>query len=454
MEFESAFEKLEKIQQQHLLRHWETLSQKQKYLLCDQIDGLDISTLHKQQETLSKDVFASKENIEPLRNYELSGNAEDKRKGKKLLQHGQAGCLIVAGGQGTRLRFDGPKGMFPVSIFKHKTLFQLFAEKVVAASKQANVALPLAIMTSPLNDHATRTFFKENNLFGLQPDQLFFFTQGILPFLDKNGYLFLEAPDLIAQGPDGNGSSLKHFVKAGVWDEWSRRGVKFLNYVLIDNPLADPFDAELLGYHQRQKADITIKSIFRQDAHEKVGILVKKEGKIHVVEYSELPQEESHALDEKGKLKHQCANLSLFCFDMDFVRQAAFKYYEEMPWHRAFKSVKYLSKEGATLQSELPMAWKFEKFIFDVLPFSDNGKVLVYPREQCFAPLKNYSGEDSIAAVQRALQNQDVRTFKEITGLDSPSAPFELSQDFNYPSQALLDKWRGKPLPQANYIEA
>ena len=147
------------------------------------------------------------------------------------------GCLIVAGGQGTRLNFNRPKGMYPVTPVHHKSLFQLFAEKVAAAGKQANCPLPLAIMTSPANDETIRAFFHEHHYFGLAESQVFFFTQKQLPFLDKEGNMFLETPYTISKGPDGNGSSLRYFSKAAFGKNGKRGGVEQLNYILIDNPL-------------------------------------------------------------------------------------------------------------------------------------------------------------------------------------------------------------------------
>jgi UDP-N-acetylglucosamine/UDP-N-acetylgalactosamine diphosphorylase len=450
--FDEALEKLKPIGQEHLLKYWDKLNPSEQESLCTQIDELDIQALIK-KEVLADKAIDSVQKIESVRDYAVAGNKQNADLGRELIEQGNVGCLIVAGGQGTRLRYDGPKGMFPVSVFKHKTLFQIFAEKVAAASKQCGCLLPLAIMTSPLNHAESLSFFEDNHFFGLKPEQIYFFVQGTLPFLDVNGNLFLEEPGLIAQGPDGNGSSLKRFVEVGIWKKWQKLGVKYLNYVLIDNPLADPFDAELVGYHRSKGSEATIKSTFRRDTNEKVGLLVLIDGKIHVAEYSELAETERVGVDSLGTLRHQCANLSLFCFDMEFVQKMSGESYKRMPWHTAFKAVKYLDKEGVTRFSNQPIAWKFEKYIFDVLPFSDKVRTLVYPRERCFSPLKNYSGEDSIATVQRALQRLDEITIENITGIEPPFRPFELSQEFYYPTQQLLKKWKGKTLPNENYIE-
>lgn len=438
MQIAEAVEKLKGIGQEHLLHSFESLDHAQQQELLEQIKSIDLSVFRSQQKLLSTPQSKKKKIFDPLTDYSVSGHSQDYELGKKLLAKGQAGCLIVAGGQGTRLRFEGPKGMFPISPIRNKSLFQLVAEKISAASSQAGVSLPAAIMTSPSNHSETISFFEEHSYFGLKKDQISFFQQGELPLLNAEGNLFLEEPHKMAMGPDGNGSALMHFYKEGLWAKWLKRGVKWINFILIDNPLADPFDVELIGFHQRHAGDVVIKCTLRRDAQEKVGILVKEKDKVSVIEYSELPETE-----KGGRL---CANLSLFTFDMDFVRRIA---NADMPLHIAHKAICVMG-----IHPQQPNAWKFEKFIFDVLSFAKRTSVLLYPREHCFAPLKNSSGDASPELVKAALQARDRDIFTQITGKEPPEVPFELSQEFYYPTPALLNKWRGKDLPPgANYLE-
>jgi UDP-N-acetylglucosamine/UDP-N-acetylgalactosamine diphosphorylase len=442
IDYQSAYEKLKSIHQQHLLDRWGTLSPTQQQTLLFQIDRFNTATYRWQLETLnaSKPIFP----FDPFKDYSIAGNPRDLEMVKKLIAEGKMGCLIVAGGQGTRLGYNGPKGMFPTSFIKHKSLYQIFAEKVSAASKQAGRALPLAIMTSPLNHEDTIRFFRQKKFFGLQDNQVTFFSQEMLPFLDKDGNLFLDQSGNIAQGPDGNGSSLFHFYKSSLCKQWSDQGVRYVNFVLVDNPLADPFDAELLGYHQRQQAEATVKCTWRQNATEKVGVLTKREGKTHVIEYSEIPETERLARQPDGELLHRCANLSLFCFNMDFIAKAA-KDASTMPLHAVFKNV----EAGKELK-----AWKFEMFIFDILPLARHVEALLYPREACFAPLKNLKGEGSLETVQQALITRDRQILSEITQTKLPNQPFEIAQDFYYPTPEINAKWKGKTLsPSIPYVE-
>lgn len=405
-------------------------------------ENIDSSTLALQQKVLKERFSHHQKPLEAFNDYSYAGNKNDFELGKKLITEGKVGCLLIAGGQGTRLRFDGPKGLFPVTPIKHKSLFQYFAEKVISAGKQAGRKLPLAIMTSPLNDKIIRDFFAQHNHFNLASDQLFFFSQKMLPFLNDEGQLFLDKNNALAEGPDGNGNSLKYFVENKIWDQWQQSGVEMVNYVLIDNPLADPFDAELIGFHYRQKADVTVKCTMRKQATENVGVLTKCEGKTQVSEYSELSLEEKTAKNPDGSLKHQCANLSLFCFSMNFIKKASTI---TLPLHAAHKSVVGTHEK----------AWKFETFIFDLLPYSNKTQALLYPREQCFAPLKNFEGEDSLVTVQQALQKEAQAIIENLTSLSAPAQTFELSTDFYYPTLEMKLKWdkRTISLEASSYVE-
>lgn len=451
MDYFEALEKLNTIQQPQLLNFWENLSQPQQFHLLQEIEDMDIDTFRIQRSLIKTTNSPNLPNLETFSDYSKAGNSYDSDLGIKLIEEGRLGCLIVAGGQGTRLRFNGPKGIFPVTIVKHKSLFQIFAEKVLAASKMAKRPLPLAIMTSPSNHEITCRFFKENHWFGLEENQINFFSQKSLPFLDLEGNLFLEEPYKIAKGPDGNGSALNLLWSSGIVSKWLEKGVEFINFILIDNPLADPFDSELLGFHYRNKNDMTIKCTPRRDVKEKVGVLMKVNGKTHVIEYSELPENERFAINSDGNMKHICANISLFCFSLKFIGKFIEKH-RQLPLHKALKAAKYFSAEDCQLKEK--MAWKFEKFIFDILSESFKVKALLFPRDICFSPLKNLSGEDSLVDVQAAIQKRDCYQIEKITGFKPPERPFELSQDFYYPTPELLLKWKGKSLPDQDYIQA
>ncbi len=450
MDKKALLQKLKGIEQEQLLTYWEFLSPDEKKIISHDIEALDIDTFWKQQKLIHTKPKTHSE-FKPFTDYVQSGNVEDPILGQKIISDGCLGCLIVAGGQGTRLNFEGPKGLFPISAIKHKTLFQLFAEKTLAASERAGMPLKLAIMTSKANHEQTQHYFKENKYFGLNPKQIDFFPQNNLPFLDMNGNLFLETPHKIAEGPDGNGSSLDQFFYSGIWERWYANDIRFVNFVLIDNPLADPYDNELLGFHYRCGADITIKCTLKTDPDEKVGLLFGDLSKVQVIEYTEIPTDERYAKNDIGILKHHCANISLFCMNMEFVQQIATQ--KELPLHFALKPAKALAIQENKKITLKPNAYKYERFIFDILPFAQKVAALMAPRETCFAPLKSAEGEGNPTNVAAALCKKDKATLENITGLPAPKFAFELSQKFYYPTSEILKDWKGKIPPNSSYIE-
>jgi UDP-N-acetylglucosamine/UDP-N-acetylgalactosamine diphosphorylase len=452
MNNKKEFQKLENLNQQHLLTFWDKLNEIEQKKLLNQIQNLDIEVF-KLQQLLVKNPNSAPEIFEPFEEFKNSGNQELYSFGKEIIAGGKVGCLLIAGGQGSRLRFEGPKGMFPTSLIKRKSLFQIFSEKVVAASKQSNRSLPLAIMTSPLNDVETKTFFQNESFFGLNKDQISFFSQKMLPLLDPNGNLFLDSLFHIAEGPDGNGNALKYFVDSGIWETWYKKGIRYLLYVLVDNPLTDPFDAELVGYHIKSGSEITVKTIKRDNESEKLGLLVKHGEQVLVKEYTEMFPEEQVARRTDGSLKHQVANMSVFCFNMNFVHRVGNLNEVEIPLHKAFKTATFLNSKGEISHPTKPNAWKFEHFIFDLLPFASSVKALLSPRSECYAPLKNFEGQHSIKQVQEAIQARDRTIYTQITKLPPPEHPFELAFDFYYPTIDLMEKYKNKPLPETPYME-
>lgn len=432
-----ARDKLRAMGEEPLLSHWHNLEPYQKENLLLQIDQLDVVFFHRQQEEL----LHSQEHhvaFTPFETYYTSGNREDEARGRALLASGKGACLILAGGQGSRLNCRGPKGCVPITRFKHKTLFQLLAEKIKAASLQVGHPLQVAIMTSPLNHVETELYFVQNAFFGLDPRQVTFFYQRMWPFLNLDGHLFLEAPDKIAKGPNGNGGVFRRLVEAGIWKKWGEMGIELVNVLPIDNPLALPFDHELFGLHERVQCEVVVKAALRRSPQEKVGLLVNVEGRPQILEYSELSEE------QKSAIVDPIANLGLYSFSMPFIEKASRCI---LPLHRAQKTVPTLT--------ERVNVWKFEEFIFDVLPLATSCEALLFPRESVFSPLKNIEGEGSIDAVRESLLASDRETYERVTGVAlSPTAVFELDPPFYYPTDVLLEKWRGKPFPQKEYIEA
>lgn len=308
--------------------------------------------------------------LRPLSHYHFSGSSDYSLKGQELIRAGKVGCIILAGGQGSRLGADIPKGM--VSVLEEKTLFQLFLENVAAAEQRAGRPLPLAIMTSPLNHKTTLAYLQDHQFFGAR--QVDLFEQEMLPLLDDQG-------NPLPEGPSGNGEVFKHFARSGLLKKWQERGIAYIHVILIDNPLADPFDPELCGFHAEMRTQVTIKGVKKEDPEEKMGVILEEERKVRVVEYSEVSE-------TIKRLPGLIGNTSLFCFSMDFAHTAASA---ALPWHIVQKEVK--------VDGKLIKGWKFETFIFDLLEYASKIEVLVYPRNKTYAPLKSLADLEHLKAL-------------------------------------------------------
>ncbi len=372
---------------------------------CPSIDQalckIDLEHLKAQRDCLALSLAPLK-NLSSFDTPTLGGCDEKKERGLDLLKKGSCGSILIAGGEGSRLGHSGPKGTYIVTP-PQKSLFEIFAKRVQEASLLAQKELPFAIMTSPLNDLQTRAFFKKNNYFGLSPRQVYFFTQKMLPNLNFQGQLFLQDHDAIAQGPDGNGHCLKTFFECGLGAVFKRLGVQYLNIILVDNALADPFDLELFGHLDMTQDDIVLKSCQRKDPNEKVGVFLQEHGKLKVVEYHEMPPNFSFKTEP-------CANLSLMALSFSFAQKAA---QLTLPLHKAAKKVDFYDPEKKQIvKPPTPNAWKFEYYLFDILSAASQASVLTYPREDIFSPLKK---REDLTHVQKTLELLNKKRVQEHT---------------------------------------
>lgn len=275
--------------------------------------------------------------------------------------HKKMATLILAGGEGSRLDLTSPKGCAELFLKSKKSLFQIHFERVKAKGED----LPLAIMTSPLNHDATAAYLQRNDYFGLTNVELF--QQDLIPMCDDRGELIRDEEEKIVKAPDGNGKALLHLYNSGVWRRWKGEGIEVVQVIPIDNPLAEPFDPELLTQHQLSKVDLVLKSIKREDPDEKLGVVGVEERRLHVREYSE-PLSATHSLE------FAYGNIGIFSCTLDFVKEISTV---KLPWHLARK------------QREKTWIWKFETFIFDIFPYAKSFKVVVGERKNCFSPIKD-----------------------------------------------------------------
>jgi len=327
-----------------------------------------------------------------LRPAQLAAEAETARaRGTALLRAGRVGFLMVAGGQASRLGYDGPKGAFPIGPVSGHSLFEIFARKLRAAGARYGVPTPWYVMTSPATDGATRAFFAEHDHFGLPRADVCFFQQAMLPALDTQGRILLARADELFLAPNGHGGVLAALADSGALADARARGVEVFSYWQVDNPLAPPADPLFLGLHAQHGAQMSSKVVEKRSADEKVGVLGRADGQLTCIEYSDLPGELREARDASGRLVFGAGNIALHALDLEFV-EALTRRGLALPWHLAQKRMRALGPDGALREVE---GYKFETFVFDALGLAQASATLEVERAREFSPVKNATGLDS-----------------------------------------------------------
>jgi UDP-N-acetylglucosamine/UDP-N-acetylgalactosamine diphosphorylase len=398
---------LEQSGQAHVLAHWDNLSAEQRAALHDQINSIDlkaIETLYLDRDKVYE--VPDESRIQPapvIQEADIPHTA--KARGESLLAGGKVAALVVAGGQGSRLGFEHPKGMYPIGPVSQRTLFQIHVQKILALQKRFGGALPLIVMTSPATDEETRTYFKQNGNLGLRQEDLHFFCQGTMPAVDlATGKLLMEAPHQLFASPDGHGGMLAALANSGTLKHLRDRGVEALYYFQVDNPLVKIADPTFLGVHSEQRAEISIKIVPKEDPLDKMGNLVLIDGRCSIIEYSDLPKELGAKRTPDGKLWIWAGSPAIHIFDLAFLERMTSQGVR-IPFHVARKKVPFVDANGQQVQPEKENALKFERFIFDLLPLADRYVILETSRSEEFMPLKNGSGPDSPSTVRQALSN-------------------------------------------------
>ena len=317
--------------------------------------------------------------------------------GMQAIQHGQVAALVLAGGQGTRLGFSGPKGIYNIQLPSQKPLFELMAERILKLRQLAGEGsqLPFYIMTSPINHAETEAYFREKNFFGLGEENVMLFQQGMLPCLTTDGKIILETKSQVAMAPDGNGGIYPALQSSGALDQMEARGVQYLHIFSIDNALVKPADPVFIGHCIAQNADCGNKSVWKAHPHEKVGVVALRNGKPCVVEYSEISKDMAEQTDANGRLVFGAGNICNHFYTLDFLRNVVLKNMGDL-YHIAHKKIPYYDAEqDKTVTPESNSGIKLETFIFDVFPLSQNMAVFEVERTDEFAPVKNAPGSSS-----------------------------------------------------------
>lgn len=357
---------------------------------------------------------------------EMQAEAAARLKGEEALRQNSIAIILVAGGQGTRLGHDAPKGTYPIGPVTQRSLFQIHAEKVLALKRKYQCRLPLLIMTSQENDAATRDFFTQHRYFGLAPESVTFFTQGMLPALDMaTGAVLKKSEHELALSPNGHGGVIQALHEASHLDRLAREGVKHCFYFQVDNPLVKIADPVFLGHHLIGNAEMSLKVLAKLNAHERMGNLVHLDGRCRIIEYTELPKELAEQTTADGKLRIWAGSPAIHLFSLDFLQKLG-RGDITLPYHVARKAVPYWTPTEGVVKPEKPNAFKFERFVFDALPLAERVIAMEVSREEEFEPLKNCEGDNSPATVRQALSEQYKRWLRK-NGKESGEGMVELS---------------------------
>jgi len=389
--------------QDHVFEYWQELNDAERMRLLDDLAEVDFVLMSR---LFSGTEAAADTAFDPAPCIGLPKTAGEREEweraraaGEEHVRTGKVAAFVVAGGQGSRLGYEVPKGKFPVGPVSGKSLFQVHAEKVLKYSRKYGVDMPLLIMTSRANHEETEAFFRDNGRFGLAPENVLIFPQNMIPSIDTKGKLILETKSSVFKNPDGHGGSLTALFTSGALAEMKKRGIETISYFQVDNPLVKIVDPAFIGFHVLRNADVSSKAVKKAYPEEKVGVFVRfSSGAIGVVEYSDLPEEKTRSLDEKGELSYSSGSIAIHLFRREFIEKVTAGTDIALPFHTARKKIKTLTGETDGL--------KYEKFVFDALPLTEHNIVFETLREDEFAPVKNPSGIDSVDSARKMMSDQ------------------------------------------------
>ncbi|MBN3554048.1 UTP--glucose-1-phosphate uridylyltransferase [Fictibacillus nanhaiensis] len=398
-QYELLKRKIDYYDQGHLLTFYNELNATEKESLLEQISGINFEEIEKAYKQLSNRSFKQRSEITPIEYESISNLSDSERKmyeerGLQLLREKKVAVVLLAGGQGTRLGHDGPKGTISFSDSTKQSLFALQAERLRKIEKKTDSIVPWYIMTSPINDKETRDYFRNNNYFNCNPNQIFFFKQDLIPTITPKGKLILESKSKISMAPNGNGGVFTSMKSNGVLRELAEKGIKWVFFNNIDNALVQVADPLFIGFADKKGSRVASKAVKKREPGEKVGIFCLSEGRPSVIEYSEMSEEECE--DEN----FFNSNIGIHLFSLSFLKDTV---NINLPYHFAHKIIPTINENGKTIKSNAPNGYKLEKFYFDIFKYAESMSVLQVLREKEFAPVKNRSGEDSLESARKML---------------------------------------------------
>ncbi len=396
-------EMLNMLEQEHIVKRLKSLSEEEQLEMVSHIESLDFSVLN------AGDSEEKRGKFEPLFATTLSDIAKNHERyteaGLKAIREGKVGAVLLAGGQGSRLGFDHPKGMYNIGVNKELYIFECLINNLLDVVKEAGAWVPLFIMTSADNNKETREFFEAHNYFGYSSDNVWFFVQEQLPTVDTNGKLMLSGKGRIAMAPNGNGGWYASMAKTGMLKIVQNAHIEWLNVFAVDNVLQRIADPCFVGAVIESGKVSGAKVVAKADAEEKVGVLCLEDGRPSIVEYYEMTDEMLHSREADGTLSYNYGVILNYLFRVDKLNNTLSV---KLPLHRAFKKLKYMTNEGEIITPTEPNAYKFETLALDMVKLQDDCLAYEVDRNKEFAPVKNKTGVDSVDTARELLKANGV----------------------------------------------
>ncbi|MDE6212241.1 MAG: UTP--glucose-1-phosphate uridylyltransferase [Lachnospiraceae bacterium] len=406
MNYQEAYKKLEEYGQLHVLKYYEELSKEEQETLLTQIEQTDFSVLAlcEKKETLNP-----RGKIEPIGVMELAEIEEKKEEytkiGLEAIKAGKVGAVLLAGGMGTRLGSDAPKGVYNIGLTKDVFIFQRLVENLLDVVHQAEAWIPLYVMTSDKNHDTTVTFFEEKDYFGYNADYVTFFMQDMAPASDYNGKVYMEEKNKMSTSPNGNGGWFLSMVKWGVADQMRKAGVEWLNVFAVDNVLQRIADPCFVGATIATDSAVGAKVVAKNAPDEKVGAMCLEDGRPSIVEYYDMTQELMDAKNEKGAPAYHFGVILNYLFRVKDLEEIVAR---KLPLHVVEKKIPYLNEQGEPVKPEEPNGYKFEQLVLDMIHELDSCLPYEVVRNREFAPIKNKTGIDSVESARELCKENGI----------------------------------------------
>ncbi len=392
--------------QEHLLKGYEELTKTQKDAFLAQLANCDFSVL----EALENRAESGKRGvISPLVTMQLK--EIDRRReefdaiGTQAIKSGKVGAVLLAGGMGTRLGSDDPKGMYNIGITKELYIFERIIRNLLDVVEQTDTWIHLFVMTSDKNHQATTGFLKEKNYFGYNPEYVTFFMQEMAPATDYEGKIYMEAPGVVAMSPNGNGGWFTSMIRHGALAKAKAAGIEYLNVFAVDNVLQRIADPIFVGATMQCGAAVGSKVVKKVSPDEKVGVMCLEDGRPSIIEYYELTDELMNTLDEKGERVYNYGVILNYLFRVHDLEKIAD---EKLPVHVVEKKIPYMDEQGNLVKPEEPNGYKFENLVLDMIHMEESCLAFEVVRNREFAPIKNKTGVDSVNSARELLKENGI----------------------------------------------